>query len=61
MPRPARFDQDAILSAALRVVGAHGPSGMTIDAVAGEMGGHVGSIYYRFPEVLPTNRARTPS
>ncbi|MBW0106017.1 TetR/AcrR family transcriptional regulator, partial [Pseudonocardia sp. KRD291] len=25
------------------------PSGMTIDAVAAEMGGHVGSIYYRFP------------
>lgn len=49
MPRPARFDRDAILSAAVRVVAAHGPAGMTIDAVAAEMGGHVGSIYYRFP------------
>lgn len=49
MPRPARFDQDAILDAALRVAAAHGPTGMTTDAVAVEMGGHVGSIYYRFP------------
>ena len=49
MPRPARFDHDAILDAALRVAAAHGPAGMTTEAVAGEMGGHVGSIYYRFP------------
>jgi AcrR family transcriptional regulator len=49
MPRPARFDQEAILAATLRVVAAHGPKRVTIDAVAAEMGGHVGSIYYRFP------------
>jgi AcrR family transcriptional regulator len=49
VPRPARFDRDAILAAALRVVGAHGPAGLTVDAVAAEMGGHSGSIYYRFP------------
>ena len=49
MPRPARFDQDAILNAALRVVTTGGPSTMTTEAVADEMGGHVGSIYYRFP------------
>ena len=49
MPRPARFDQDAILDAALQVVTARGPSEMTTEAVADEMGGHVGSIYYRFP------------
>jgi AcrR family transcriptional regulator len=49
VPRPARFDHDAILDAALRVVAAHGPMGMTTEAVADEMGGHVGSIYYRFP------------
>jgi AcrR family transcriptional regulator len=49
VPRPARFDRDAILDATLRVVAARGPSGMTTDAVAEEMGGHVGSIYYRFP------------
>lgn len=49
MPRPARFDQDAILDAALRVIAAHGPGGLTVETVAGEMGGHTGSIYYRFP------------
>lgn len=49
MPRPARFDHDAILDAALRIVATHGPSGVTTEAVAAEMGGHVGSIYYRFP------------
>lgn len=49
MPRPARFGQQAILDAALRVVTAHGPARLTIDALADEMGGHVGSIYYRFP------------
>ncbi len=49
MPRPARFDQDTILDAALRLVAARGPARVTIEAVAGEMGGHVGSIYYRFP------------
>jgi AcrR family transcriptional regulator len=49
VPRPARFDRDAILDAALRVAGARGPTGVTTDAVATEMGGHVGSIYYRFP------------
>lgn len=49
MPRPARFGSDAILDAALNVVAEHGPSGVTIDRVAAAMGGHVGSIYYRFP------------
>lgn len=49
MPRPARFDQDAILDAALRLAAERGPARVTIESVAGEMGGHVGSIYYRFP------------
>ncbi len=49
MPRPARFNQDSILAAALRVVTAAGPGGVSTEAVAREMGGHVGSIYYRFP------------
>lgn len=49
MARPARFDDDVILQAALCVVQAHGPTGLTTDAVAQQMGGHVGSIYYRFP------------
>jgi AcrR family transcriptional regulator len=48
VPRPARFDRDAILAAALEVVAAHGPAALTVDAVATQMGGHVGSIYYRF-------------
>jgi AcrR family transcriptional regulator len=49
MPRPARFDQEAILAATLRVVAARGPTRVTTEAVAAEMGGHIGSIYYRFP------------
>ena len=49
MPRPPRFDIDTILAAALRVVAAQGPRRVTVEAVAMEMGGHVGSIYYRFP------------
>ncbi|MET0190220.1 MAG: TetR/AcrR family transcriptional regulator [Pseudonocardia sediminis] len=49
MPRPARFDQDAILDAALRLAVTHGPAGITTEAVAAEMGGHIGSVYYRFP------------
>jgi AcrR family transcriptional regulator len=49
MPRPPRFDADAILAAALRVVAAQGPRRVTVEAVATQMGGHVGSIYYRFP------------
>lgn len=49
MPRPARFDNDAILDVALRVAHEHGPSGLTTEALAREMGGNVGSIYYRFP------------
>jgi AcrR family transcriptional regulator len=49
VPRPARFDHEAILAATLRVVAARGPTRVTTEAVAAEMGGHVGSIYYRFP------------
>jgi AcrR family transcriptional regulator len=49
VPRPARFDRDVILDATLRVVAARGLAALTTDAVADEMGGHAGSIYYRFP------------
>lgn len=49
MPRPPRYDHDVILDAALRVVATRGPAAVTTEAVAAEMGGHVGSIYYRFP------------
>ena len=49
MPRPARFDRDAILDVALQVVHEHEPGGLTTEALARERGGNVGSIYYRFP------------
>ena len=49
MPRPARYDNDAILDVALKLVDEHGPGGLTTEALAREMGGNVGSIYYRFP------------
>jgi AcrR family transcriptional regulator len=50
VPRPARFDQDTILDAALRVIsGEPGLAGLSTEAIAVEMGGNVGSIYYRFP------------
>jgi len=47
--RPARFDEDVILDAALHVVADRGLHAATTDAVAERMGGHTGSIYYRFP------------
>jgi AcrR family transcriptional regulator len=47
--RPARFGEDVILDAALQVVAEHGLRAATTDAVADRMGGHAGSIYYRFP------------
>jgi AcrR family transcriptional regulator len=47
--RPARFDENTILDAALQVVALRGPQAATTEAVAGHMGGHAGSIYYRFP------------
>ena len=49
MARPARFDENTILDAALQVVAVHGPHAETTEAVASHMGGHAGSIYYRFP------------
>jgi len=49
MARPARFGEDVILDAALQLVAYHGPHAATTDAVADRMGGHAGSIYYRFP------------
>ena len=49
MARPERFGPEVILDAALQVVADHGPHAATTDAVADRMGGHAGSIYYRFP------------
>jgi AcrR family transcriptional regulator len=49
MPRPAQFDRDSILDAALRsITGQSGLPSLSVEAIAQEMGGNVGSIYYRF-------------
>src|SRR3954454_12549334 len=37
------------MDAALRVIAATGPTAVSIEAIAAEMEGNVGSIYYRFP------------
>lgn len=47
MGRPQKFDDQQILDAALAVVGREG-SAVTVAQVAEELGGVVGSIYYRF-------------
>lgn len=49
MARPALFTQDRILDAALAVISSRGVASMSIEGIAAEMGGNVGSIYYRFP------------
>jgi AcrR family transcriptional regulator len=49
MGRPPKFTNDLVLDGALRVVTASGPATVTIDSVAAELGGNVGSIYHRFP------------
>lgn len=48
MPRPAKFDEDQILDAALRLVAEGGPGAATIAGIAGLLGAPVGSIYHRF-------------
>lgn len=48
MARPARFDHDLILDGALRLVARDGPAAVTMDGLAAELGGNVGSLYYRF-------------
>lgn len=47
MPRPARFTDDDVLDAALARVAVAGPQ-VTIADIAAQLGGPVGSIYYRF-------------
>jgi len=49
MPRPARFDAEHLLDAAVRLVAAGGPAGVTMAAVAREAGAPSGSVYHRFP------------
>lgn len=48
MPRPAKFTEDQILDAALRLVAEGGPGAATIAGIAGLLGAPVGSIYHRF-------------
>lgn len=48
MPRPAKFDDDQMLDAAMRLVASGGPGAATISGIAGLVGAPVGSIYHRF-------------
>ncbi|MFJ6615781.1 TetR family transcriptional regulator [Streptomyces sp. NPDC091289] len=49
MARPSRFDTDQFLDAAVRLAAASGPAGVTMSAVAHEVGAPSGSVYHRFP------------
>jgi AcrR family transcriptional regulator len=46
--RPAKFSTEEILDVTAQLVAAHGPSGATVAAIAGELGAPTGSIYHRF-------------
>lgn len=48
MARPPRFDIDQFLDAAVRLAAASGPAGVTMSAVAQEVGAPSGSVYHRF-------------
>lgn len=48
MPRPAKFGEDQIMDAALRLVAEGGPKAATIAGIADVLGAPVGSIYHRF-------------
>lgn len=48
MPRPAKFDEEQILDAAMRLVAEGGPDAATISRIAGMLDAPVGSIYHRF-------------
>ncbi|HEU4424747.1 MAG TPA: TetR/AcrR family transcriptional regulator [Pilimelia sp.] len=49
MPRPARFDADRLLDAAVHLVAAGGPAAVSMAAVARAAGAPSGSVYHRFP------------
>jgi AcrR family transcriptional regulator len=46
--RPAKFDAEQILDAALAIVAGRGPGAASMAAIAAELGAPVGSIYHRF-------------
>lgn len=48
MARPAKFDDDQILDAALHLISDRGPGAATIGGVADLLNAPVGSIYHRF-------------
>ncbi|CAM5280509.1 TetR/AcrR family transcriptional regulator [Streptomyces abikoensis] len=48
MARPSRFDTDQLLDAAVRLAAQAGPAGVTMSAVAKEVGAPSGSVYHRF-------------
>ncbi|MER7754106.1 helix-turn-helix domain-containing protein [Kitasatospora sp. NPDC097643] len=50
MPRPPRYDESALLDAAVRLAAAGGPAAVTMSAVARESGAPNGSVYHRFPQ-----------
>ncbi|MGC0421627.1 TetR/AcrR family transcriptional regulator [Embleya sp. AB8] len=48
MARPPRFDTNQLLDAAVRLAAMSGPAGVTMSAVAKEVGAPSGSVYHRF-------------
>ncbi|MEJ7734392.1 MAG: TetR family transcriptional regulator [Polyangiaceae bacterium] len=47
--RPAKFDREELLDAALALVAEGGPAALTLAALARAAGAPTGSIYHRFP------------
>jgi AcrR family transcriptional regulator len=48
MPRPARYDNDQIITATVGIAAEHGPNGTTIARIAAAVGAPTGSIYHRY-------------
>ncbi|MEU8548084.1 helix-turn-helix domain-containing protein [Streptomyces roseoverticillatus] len=48
MARPSRFGTDQFLDAAVRLAAESGPAGVTMSAVAKQVGAPSGSVYHRF-------------
>jgi AcrR family transcriptional regulator len=49
MGRNAHFTNEQFIDAALKIASGQGPAGVTIAAIAGEIGAPIGSVYHRFP------------
>lgn len=49
MPRPQRYNIDALLDAAAEILASRGPAAVTMSAVARAVGAPSGSMYHRFP------------